>query len=417
MTTGIDQPHPILECLATLGEALEDVAGVDPVFMPTDAKAEALRTVTAVQARLEELKLRVLASADDVASRDGARDPAAWLAHQTRTDPAHARREQLLSRSLTSRPHLARALAAGTVTTAQAHVIARALADLPTSGEHAVDADVLTAAEAHLVQQAATFGPTQLRVLGRRILSVVAPELDEEHERRLLERDQARARKLTHLTTRKVGDGTTTLKAHLPDAVAGRLLTYLHAYTNPRHDNGVQTEAPDDRAPYDVRLGHAFCSLLEHLDPHRLPLHGGTATTVMVTIDLDALMSGLGTATTGTGEVITAGEARRLACTAGLIPIVLGRDSQPLDIGAADRFHRPHQRRAMAVRDGGCRAEGCDIPAAWCEAHHLTPWSRRKRTSVDDGALLCSHHHHRAHDPAYTMTRLPTGDYRFHRRT
>ena len=78
--------------------------------------------------------------------------------------------------------------------------------------------------------------------------------------------------------------------------------------------------------PYPVRLGHAFCDLLEHLDPTRLPVHGGTATTVVVTIDLDTLTSGLGVATTGTDGRITAAEARRLACTAQPRPRRPGRD-------------------------------------------------------------------------------------------
>ncbi|HWU21411.1 MAG TPA: HNH endonuclease [Nocardioides sp.] len=47
----------------------------------------------------------------------------------------------------------------------------------------------------------------------------------------------------------------------------------------------------------------------------------------------------------------------------------------------------------------------------------MKPWSEGGHTDLDDGALLCSHHHHKAHDGRYTMTKLPTGDYRFHRRT
>jgi hypothetical protein len=69
------------------------------------------------------------------------------------------------------------------------------------------------------------------------------------------------------------------------------------------------------------------------------------------------------------------------------------------------------------LRDKGCRAEGCAMPAAMCEAHHLQPWSQGGRTDLADGVLLCSHHHHVIHDPRYATTRLPNGDYRFHRRT
>lgn len=411
----MEQTHPVLGCLASIEEALKDVEGVEPAFMETDAKADALVGLTRAQARLDALRLRVLATADDVADRHGARDAASWLAGATRSDGAAVRRASRLATALGARAVLSAALDAGDLTTAHAHVIARALDDLPTSGEHAVPPDVISRAEAHLVEAAATFTPKELRVLGRRVLEVVAPEVADDHERRALEAEQARARKRTWLSTHAQGDGTTSIRARVPEAVAGRLLTYLHAYTNPRHATSGSTL--DQRAPYDVRLGHAFCSLLEHVDPRRLPLHGGAATTVMVTIDLDSLVAGLGTAETGTGEVITASEARRLACTADLVPLVLGGASQPLDIGLAGRLFKPHQRRAMAARDLTCRVEGCDIPAPWCEAHHLVPWSRQGPTDLANGLLLCSHHHHRAHDPAYRHTRLPDGSLRFHRRT
>jgi hypothetical protein len=172
------------------------------------------------------------------------------------------------------------------------------------------------------------------------------------------------------------------------------------------------------RVPPRRRLAWAFAAFLEAVDPARLPLHGGDATTVLVTIDHHTLASQL----TGTGLVgddpISAGQVRRLACTAGIIPVVLGGDSEILDLGRTRRLFSPAQRKAMAVRDQHCRAEGCTIPAAWCEAHHAgQPWARGGRTDLADGVLLCSWHHHRAHDDRYDTRRLPDGDYRFHRRT
>jgi len=71
----------------------------------------------------------------------------------------------------------------------------------------------------------------------------------------------------------------------------------------------------------------------------------------------------------------------------------------------------------MMLRDRCCRAESCDVPATWCEAHHLKPWSHGGATNLTDGITLCSHHHHRAHDTNYRTQRLPNGDLRFHRRT
>ncbi len=67
-----------------------------------------------------------------------------------------------------------------------------------------------------------------------------------------------------------------------------RLLTYLESYTSPRkHHDAIGGE--EDRIPHHRLLGQAFGALLEHLDPAKLPAHGGDATTLMVTIDLDSL--------------------------------------------------------------------------------------------------------------------------------
>ena len=136
-----------------------------------------------------------------------------------------------------------------------------------------------------------------------------------------------------------------------------------------------------------------------------------------MTIAHDQLVGDLGAARLATGQTISVGEARRLACTTGIVPMVLGGDAQPLDVGRKRRFHTPAMRRALAVRDRECRASGCDIPAAWCEAHHTVPWAQaRGPTNVADGLLLCAFHHHRAHDRRYDMERTVAGDVRFHRR-
>lgn len=119
-----------------------------------------------------------------------------------------------------------------------------------------------------------------------------------------------------------------------------------------------------------------------------------------------------------TGERISAGQARRLACAAGVIPAVLGGKSQVLDLGRRARFHSKAQRLALAVQQGGsCAAEGCDRPAGWCDAHHDVPWASGGSTTVADGRLYCSRHHTLVHRSDYEATALPGGKVRFHRRT
>ena len=204
---------------------------------------------------------------------------------------------------------------------------------------------------------------------------------------------------------KRTGVGFSRITALVPDSIAERLTTYLDAQDSPRL---TQTRSRS--------RGEAFCRLVELLDPTRLPDHGGDATTVMVTTTLEALTNQLGSAMLGQVP-ISANEARRLACTAKIIPVVLGGKSEILDLGRARRLYTPPQRKAMRLRDERCRAEDCSIPAAWCEAHHLKHWSQGGHTNLADGALLCSHHHHKAHDTRYDMTKLASGDYRFHRRT
>ncbi|HEX7738577.1 MAG TPA: DUF222 domain-containing protein, partial [Marmoricola sp.] len=334
--------------------------------------------------------------------------------------------DQQLATALDRRyPAVAAGLGEGRVNPAQAQVITSSLDALT---EHAeISETVMAQAEAHLVEQAPHFSPTQLRRLARRILDVIAPEIAEEADAKRLAALEDDARRHTRLRMRRQGDGTTRIWGLLPDLAATRLATYLEAFTNPRasHRDSLTTDAVD-RLPYPRKLGQAFVSFLEAVDPKRLPLHGGDATAITVTISLDSLRRELGTADLlGTAAVtgsddqdqITAAEARRLACNAFIIPAVLGADSEILDLGRASRLFTRAQRRALLLRDQTCRAVGCDRPGAWSEAHHLDPWSHGGSTDLANAVLLCSADHHRAHDPDYRVERLPNGDIRFHRRT
>jgi hypothetical protein len=408
--------HPVLTCLDVLETALEDVADVDPAFMSVADKDSALIRSAEVEARLKELQLRVLVSADDVAAETGQRDRAAWLAHRGRLDRPAARRDQQLADALATRWHgVAEAMRGGQVSPEQAHAIVRALDRLPDD----VPADIVEEAERRLVVEAASFGPGELRVLGRRILDVVAPELGEEQERKALEAEERHAAKKTYLDGRRVGDGTTDVRGNLPDATWDRLLTYLEAHTSPRQ-RGQEPDNPDDRRPYEMRLGSAFAAFLEHVDPKRLPLHGGDATTVMVTIDHETLAEQVGHSGVATidDQPLSAAAVRRLACTAKIIPAVLGGRSEVLDLGRSRRLFSRAQRKALALRHKRCRARGCRVKAAWTEAHHLRqPWSEGGATDLDDGTLLCCFHHHKAHDPRYETRVHADGDLTFHRWT
>jgi Domain of unknown function (DUF222) len=107
-------------------------------------------------------------------------------------------------------------------------------------------------------------------------------------------------------------------------------------------------------------------------------------------------------AATGSGTFtytgpVTASTIRKIACDADIIPVLLGSEGRILDIGRTTRIFPPHIRKALNTRDQGCTFPNCTIPAPWCEAHHITYWSRGGPTNTDNGVLLCTHHHHLIH--------------------
>lgn len=161
------------------------------------------------------------------------------------------------------------------------------------------------------------------------------------------------------------------------------------------------TEAAEaDGLPLDKqhREGRALAQLCEHLPTDRLPGVGGVSAILTVNLDLDTLTHGVRAATLSTGGRMSAGEVRRLACNARLIPQVFDGASLPLDLGRAKRLFTVHQRRAIENRDGGCVFPGCDRPPGWCEGHHWRqPWSTGGTTDLANLILVCGSHHRRIH--------------------
>lgn len=148
--------------------------------------------------------------------------------------------------------------------------------------------------------------------------------------------------------------------------------------------------------------------ILEHLPTDRLA--GKVAATVVATVSVESLKDGLAAAQLDTGQMISAGQARRLACNAGILPAVLGGSSLPLDLGRTDRFFTEAQRVALATVYTECAAVGCDRPYAWSELHHEDPWARDGQTDLDKAVPLCGYHHRRMHDPRFVTSISTVGD-------
>jgi hypothetical protein len=111
-----------------------------------------------------------------------------------------------------------------------------------------------------------------------------------------------------------------------------------------------------------------------------------------------------------TGVPLTPAELRLLACDAGIIPAVLDSPSQVLDLGRATRNWTIAQRRALAIRDRGCVAPGCDYAPGACDGHHsVITWAEGGPTDLDNGALLCDFHHHQVHRQGWQVILAANG--------
>ena len=243
---------------------------------------------------------------------------------------------------------------------------------------------------------------------------MIAPETADAHEARLLEREERAAAAATRLTMWEDGHGKIHGRFTLDTLTGAALRKALHAFAAPKHR---AAHGPlGERRPTPERLGHAFTELIHRYPATKLPQAGGLNATVVVLIPLDTLLGGLKAARLDTGEPISPSLARRLACQAGIIPAVLGRNSQCSTSAARPGSTTKPNASLKTIEAGGCETDGCDYPPGMSHLHHPRPWSQGGGTNRD-AIMICPHHHARAHDPRYTMTRLPTGTYTFHRRT
>jgi hypothetical protein len=126
--------------------------------------------------------------------------------------------------------------------------------------------------------------------------------------------------------------------------------------------------------------------------------------TVMATITVAELAGGRGLGwLDDVEEPVSTATIEAMVCDSGLRISVLDDNGCPLDEGRRIRLFTAAQRRALAVRDGGCVWPGCTAPPGWCEAHHVIPWSRGGPTDIGNGSSS-------KYDHLSVCSRLVSGD-------
>ena len=101
------------------------------------------------------------------------------------------------------------------------------------------------------------------------------------------------------------------------------------------------------------------------------------------------------------GTRVSAETSRRLSCDAALVRVRHVPAGRNLDVGRRTRTIPPALRRALEVRDRGCRFPGCGL--RFTDAHHVRHWADGGETSLANCALLCHHHHRLLHEGGWTM--------------
>ncbi|RXZ48382.1 HNH endonuclease [Agromyces binzhouensis] len=371
----------------------------------TDALARVRRDAEALLARVAaEVSKRSSTERGDasLARAHGFHNPVRLIAASTgasRSDAAKlvavgtatAERQTFSGERLPSRhPHVASALESGLIGIDAASAITSMLDRV---GLRA-DPELADTVERALVELASRV-PLDLLVRGVR-------EAEARLDRDGVEPREERLRGERSLAMREDSAGMVHLHARLDPETAAPIKAAVEALVRDalrRREPGAADLAPviaDQRSIPQIQAD-ALAAIARHSLGCEQTLAPLAKTTVVVRLDHAALVDGLGAARIdGIEQPISATTARRMSADAEIIPMVLGGDGVPLDLGRSARLFSRAQRLALAERDGGCASCGQNI--AYVDAHHIRWWERDAGpTDLANGVMLCSFCHHRVH--------------------
>jgi hypothetical protein len=350
--------------------------------------------------RVSALTAVLVAEADEAESAMRARHTRLedWMARSGQETPREASGVVWAARGLERRPVIRDAAAAGRISVGQATAIGEALDGLPTS----LDRSQCARAEQLILVEAQHAPAEKLRTMTEPILRRVAPEqVDSPEERaaKLAERD-VRARSRRKVWFGPETDGSIDFGGSLPVIAGRRLQNMVQAVADRRYRSAKDTrnrlalqDTPQQRAADALVDILSAAETVENGDPTTPSLPVAAAQLHVLIPYADLLDRTAASGLLADGTPLSAGELRALACQADLIPVVLGSDSQVLDLGQTIRLAPPPLRRAIGLRDGGCAFPGCTTPMRHCDLHHIRPWQHGGPTNRDNIVALCRVHH------------------------
>lgn len=206
---------------------------------------------------------------------------------------------------------------------------------------------------------------------------------------------EKRNRRRRFVSFKLVGDGMVSMHGLLDNATIGPLRAWIEpqvqAQLNDQRDFGEEERRDEGQIRADV-----LAQMARHLSGCQKPADG-LKTALVIRVALEDLEAGVGLAECDHVDGPISMEClRAMAVDAGVMPMVMGSGSLPLDLGRLERLFTIPQRIALGERDGGCAM--CPAVLARCNAHHITFWSDNGRSDLRNGVLLCVGCHHRVHD-------------------
>jgi len=330
------------------------------------ARALIDRTHVELALLVREIDRRDLAELDEHLSTVG------WLKYHTRMTGAEASGVTKMARSLIHMPTVVERALAGEVPARSVQLIAQA------RDRHS-DA---------FVEHEEVFGDisTYLSVGDmRRAISHWEQQVN--YPEALADAERAESQRAVYLS--QSIDGVGDLKGMLTPEQYHTVKTALDAHGDPGNLDTDDHRTPAQRRADSLVDIHRFW--LDHNDD--VQTSGGEKPHITVTVDYRQLTGELKQLPEIAGFPVTPDTARRLTCDAGIIPMVLGSDAEPLDIGRKTRSIPPAIRRAIEQLYNGCGWTGCDVPLSWCDIHHKKHWADGGTTSVSNSIPYCRKHH------------------------
>jgi hypothetical protein len=286
---------------------------------------------------------------------------------------------------------MAEAVAGGTVTVRKAMTALRHLAQV----EQHLAPGKRDEALASLTLMAQTGYDRHVTAIGRALMALLGAD-------HALEDNENSAKTLNSLRLCPMENGMTAIRGQLDPESAAVLAAALDPLSapNPCTENGGRDPRPAER-----RRAEALIEICR-----RATAAGGAAPTntkaqIVVLIDHDVLADAVrGSGITLAGDVLSPQSIRKLACDAGILPVVLGSEGQPLDVGRSKRLVTPTLLAALWVRDKRCTFPHCGRPPAWCDSHHVRHWIDGGDTALGNMTLVCGYHHTLVHRDNLTAT-------------